>query len=416
MIKKFVIGLLLFLGMVPFLVNASAGAAAKVGGKYYDSLEDAIANASSTDTIVLMSDANLDETIQINKTVNIDLNGRKVTAPSTIFLVEGGTLNVSGPGTIKETEPNYGAIMVKGNTDPVDGDYSVVNVDEDVTLEGWSGVFVGHNTYNAYGVVVNLDGKVNAVNDVNGGTGIGVYVNGNIKHKDDSPVVNISDNAEITSTGNGLYMAGYSTFNIGKANISGVESGIGIKAGILNIDGATIVCTGEDETPTEGYTNGIKASGTAIQIESNNGYAGDIELNIKSGNLKSKNSNVIYEYIGRGDDSLVKSIDLTGGTYVSETNKDVIRTSNSFATKHPSFITGGKYSSNPSSYLESGYTATLDDGLYTVTKSTMSASLVNGTSGSADGGFGKILITLVVIITVGVIGYFNKDRILSFIK
>lgn len=44
----------------------------------------------------------------------------------------------------------------------------------------------------------------------------------------------------------------------------GVESGIEIKAGKLNIDGATVIESGEDKTPTSGYNNVIKASGTAI--------------------------------------------------------------------------------------------------------------------------------------------------------
>ena len=109
------------------------------------------------------------------------------------------------------------------------------------------------------------------------------------------------DGAEVKSTGNGLYIAGYSTFYIGDAYIEGDESAIGIKSGKLIIDGATLVCNGEDYTPTSGYQNGIKPSGATIQIESNNGYKGKMEIDISGGNFISKNSNVIYEYIGRGD-------------------------------------------------------------------------------------------------------------------
>lgn len=416
MFKKIIFSLLLFMAIFPVLVSASVSSAAKVGNKYYDSLEEAIANASSTDTIMLISDVVLDDTLFINKTVNLNLNGNDISAPSSVFQVQGGTLNVSGKGIIRETDPNYGAIVIKGSSDSNDSYYSVVNVNKDVTLEGWSGIFITHDSSKSYGVVVNLDGKVNAVTDASGGTGVGVYVNGNIKHQGNSPVVNISDNAEIISTGNGIYIAGYSTFNIGKAYISGLESGMGMKAGILNIDGATVVSEGKDNTPTEGYNNGIKASGTAIQIESNSGYAGNMKLNIDSGNFKSKESYVVYEYIGKGNSSLVNSIDISGGTFTSEGNKNVFGLSASFKNMHNSFITGGKYSSDPSSYLESGYTATLDDGLYNVVRSTIKA--VSGEDTNIDDGNGviKILAVIIILGVALVLGYMNREKIIGLFR
>lgn len=416
MFKKIIFCLLIFLGINPILVNASAGSLAKVGNNYYDTLEEAIANARSTDTITLISDVTLDDTLLINKTVNINLNGNDISAPSKVFEVEGGTLNITGKGTIKETEPNYGAIMIKGSTDSNDNQYSVVNVGPNVTLEGWSGIFVNHNSGSAYGVVVNLDGKINAVDDTSGGSGVGVYINGNIKHQNNEPVINISDSAEITSTGNGIYMAGNSIFNIDKANISGKESGIGIKSGTLKIDGATITGTGPDATPTEGYNNGIKASGTAIQIESNNGYAGNMNIDIKSGNFKSKNSNVIYEYIGSGTTTQVDSINLSGGTFTSDANKEALSFSDSFKNKHSSFITGGKYSSNPSSYLEPGYTTTLNNDLYSVTKSAMKEVDSDTYNSKENENFKPIIITSIVTIIAGLLLYLNRSKILNILK
>lgn len=417
MFKKIIFIFLLFIVMIPIFANASITSLVKVGGKYYDTLEEAIANASSTDTITLISDVNLDSTLDINKTININLNGNDITSKEKVFLVKGGVLNLSGKGTIKELEPNYGAIMVIGSNDQNNSDYSIVNVGKDVTLEGWSGIFITHEDSKSYGVVVNLDGKISAIDDMSGGEGIGVYVNGNIKHQNNSPVVNIKDDAYIESTGNGLYIAGYTTVNIGESYISGVESGIGIKAGKLNIDGATVVGTGEDKTPTEGYNNGIKASGTAIQIESNNGYAGNIELNIKTGNFKSKNSNVIYEYIGRGNNSLVKSIIISGGTFVSNAKKDVFRFSNQFKSVHDSFITGGGYSSNPSEYLEVGYTSSLDNNLYKVTKSTMkSVSLDKVDINDKSNSLIKWIIILAVVIISFILIYLNRVKILNIFK
>lgn len=415
-IKKIIFYLLLFIELFPFTVNAGIGSTARVGDKYYDTLEEAILNAGINDTITLISNTVLDDTLVINKTVNLNLNGHNITAPSMVFKVNGGVLNLSGSGIIRETKPNYGAIAVIGSTDSNDKDYSIVNVGSNIKLEGWSGIFITHDSYKSYGVVVNLEGDINAVNDVNGDTGIGVYVNGNIKDIDNAPVVNIGDDAEITSTGNGLYIAGYSTFNIGSAYISGTESGIAIKSGKLNIDGASVVSDGEDKTPTEGYNNGVKASGTSIQIESNNGYAGQIELDISDGTFISKNSYVIYEYIGRGTNTTVDSIDISGGNFVSNKNKPVFGLSNPFKTMHTNFIIGGEYSSDPSDYLKNGYTAILDDGVYVVTSS--SAKLVNGSNinTSDSNGLLKIITIIVVIGSAILLVYMNRDKIFNLFR
>lgn len=414
MIRKIVLCLLLVI--VPSIVGASSNSLAIVGGRYYDSLEEAIANAGSNETIKLISDVRLDDTMDINKTINIDLNGNDIIGKSMVFKINGGVLNVSGSGTIREIEPNYGAIAVIGSTNSSDNNYSMVNVGKDVKLEGWSGIFITHDNFKSYGVVVNLDGDINAINDVSGGTGIGVYVNGNIKHIDNCPVVNIGDESDITSTGNGLYIAGYTTVNIGKANISGDESGIGIKAGKLNIKGATITSDGIDKTPTGGYNNGIKASGTAIQIESNSGYAGNMKIDIDSGTFKSKNSYTIYEYIGKGTSTQVNSMDISGGTFIGSSEKGVFGLSDSFVNNNGKFISGGKYSSNPSTYLKSGYTASKDGDIYVVTAS--SSKLVSGYNVNTNDSNGvlKVIATIVIIGVAVVLIYLNRNTIFGIFK
>lgn len=410
MIKKLIFSILLLVYILPISVNASANSLAQVGDNYYDNLLDAISNAGPNDTITLISDSKLDNTLEINKTININLNGNDITAPERVFLVQGGTLNLTGKGTIKETSPNYGAIMVKGSTNRDDEKYSVVNISKDVTLEGWSGIFITHDNNKSYGTEVNFAGTINAVDDTEGSEGIGIYVNGNIKDKHNSPVVNIQDGAKITSTGNGLYIAGYGTYNINKANISGVESGIGVKSGILNIDGATITGTGPDETPTQGYNDGIKASGTSIQIESNNGYAGNIEINIDDGRFVSNHSNVIYEYIGKGTNSQVIALDVSGGTFISDANKEVIRITDSLKKYHNSFISGGKYSSNPNEYLKPGYTTTLENGKYVVTKSTMNP-VIGSNIKEGNSTLGIIFIASIIALSILAYLYINRTKI-----
>lgn len=408
--KKIVLTLMLL--VVPIITLASDNTSFMIGTKAYDNLEDAIKNVKEHETIKMYSNANLNDTITIDKKVNINLNGNNITAPTTIFYVDAGTLNITGKGVIKELEPNYGVIRVMGKSTDTDTPYSIVNISKDVTLQGWTGINVSHTNNKSHGVSINVDGTINAVSDINGDSGIGIYVNGSIQHEESHPKIEITDNAKIYSNGTGLYIAGYSTFNIKDAYIEGVESGLSIKSGKLNIDGATIVCTGKDTTPTEGYNNGVNSSGTAIQIESNNGYAGNIELDIKSGTIKSKNSSVIYEYVGKGDTTQVKSISISGGNFVSETDKKVFLLSNNFKTTHPSFISGGTYSSNPSDYLKTGYSANNEYNKYIVSKSAMA---VFGEKIDNSNSFSNIII-FIVLIFISAVLFINRYKIIKFFR
>lgn len=356
----------------------------------------------------------MNETLEIHKTVNINLNNYNIEAEQMVFLIQGGSLNLSGNGKILETKPNYGAIMLKGSTDPTKKDYSTVSVGSGITLEGWSGIFINHDNKTGYGILVNMNGSINDINDINGDPGAGIYVNGNIQHKDNSPIVNLSNTVKITSSGNGIYAAGYATYNINGAYISGEQSGLGIKSGVFNILDGTIIGTGEDKTPTSGNNNGINASGTAIQIESNSGYAGNIEINIKKGTIESKNSNVIYEYTVNNTKTQVTSINITGGTYISRAGKAVFSLSDSFKTNHSKFISGGSYSSDPTNYLKSGYSTSLNQSsLYEVISSTM--SVFRSSNGNISKPFSLMLAGTLILI-LGVMIYLNRKKVLNLIS
>lgn len=412
--KKLLYIYMFILMVLPISVNASGETLIKVGNNYYGDLQEAIDNASSKDTISLITDISLSDTININKTVNINLNGNTISAKEKVFLIEGGSLHLSGNGTVKETNPNYGAIMIKGSTDPNDIDYSTLKVDKNVTLEGWSGIFINHTNSKSYGTLINFSGKINAVDDIKGDSGIGIYINGSIQDDNNSPIININSDSIINSTGVGLYLAGSSNTNIDNSKITGQDSGISIKSGTLNIKSGTITCNGIDRTPTQGNNNGVNPSGATIQIESNDQYAGNIKLNISGGTLISKHSHVIYEYIVSDNKSNITQLNLSGGTYKSPANKDIFSLSNSFLTKQPKFIKGGKYTSNPEEYLIEGYTSNLLDDLYVVTTSAIKEEF-NMMKEQNNNTIKTILSILVIIITI-VIVYLNKTKILKIIK
>jgi len=370
--------------------------------------------ANSTDIISLTNNVQLEKTLEINKTVNINLNNHTIEADEKVFLVQGGSLNLSGKGKIKETKPNYGAIMLLGSDNSNQKDFTTISVGKDITLEGWSGIFINHNNNTAYGILVNMNGSINAINDTSGGTGIGIYVNGKIKHENNSPIINLSDTAKITSTGNGIYSAGYATYNINGAYISGKEAALGIKSGVFNILDGTIIGNGEDKTPTSGNNNGINASGTAIQIESNPGYKGEIELNIENGTIESKNSNAIYEYTTKNTSTKVKNIDLSGGKYITSNGKNVFSLSDSFKNTHQKFISGGSYSTNPSDYLETGYTITINENsMYEVIVSTMD---VFAQKDKTKNNLILPITTVIIFLSLGLSIYFNRNKLIKLLK
>ena len=410
MLRKFIFSIVLC--FICINVNASSLVAARIGNEYYDSFIEAFNAAGPNDTITLARDIRLTETLNVNKTVNINLNNHVIEAKEKVFMVQGGSLNITGKGTIRELEPYYGAIVIKGSTDPSNRDYSTINVSKDVTLEGWSGIFIDHDNKKSYGVLVNMDGDIKAVSDVEGGPGAGIYVNGYIQDKNNSPVINLGENVKITSTGNGIYSPGYATYNINGAYIEGVESGLGIKSGVFNIFDGTIKGTGEDKTPTSGNNNGINASGVAIQLESNPSYKGEIELKIKNGIIESENTYVIYEYVVNNSPTQVKNIDITGGVYRTNSNKDVFSMSDSFNSTHNSFISGGTFSSNPSNYLKSGYTTSKNsNNMYEVISSTISVFAHNNEKGGSNI---FIWITLIILITFMI--SINRKSIINLIN
>lgn len=408
--------MLLFLILVIHPINtyASDSTLARIGNRYFDSLEDAIAAASSIDIINLTKNVTLNDTININKTVNINLNGNTIQADERVFMVRGGSLNLSGNGKIVETKPNYGAIVMQGSDNPTKKDFSTISVGSGITLEGWSGIFINHYNKTGYGILVNMNGSINAVDDVNGGSGAGIYVNGNIQHEDNPPIVNLSSTTKITSTGNGIYAAGYATYNIDGAYIEGKELGLGIKAGVFNILDGTIIGSGEDKTPTSGNNNGINPSGVAIQIESNPGYAGNIELYIKNGTINSKNSNVIYEYTTNKGSTEVKNINITGGSFTSDSRKSVFLLSDSFKTTHKGFISGGIFSSDPTNYLNNGYSVAKDkNSLYEVVSSTMQVFNINNQNSNTSF---SLIIAMILFFTLGIVTYLKRENIVNFIN
>lgn len=333
----------------------------------YSDMQTAI-DKTVTNTLTLQDDVTLNLTenktyVTIGKDMTIDLNGHNIVSNvNTSFSIIKGNVKFTGQGTITSSIKTHSVIAIKGSNDKKATNYTTVTVDKDVTIDGGYGVLVTYYSSSepyAYGVTVNFNDKANTVWG-------GLYLNGTVQHTENYPVFNVGDGAVING---GIYLAGYAKMNLGKATINSDSVSLGIKSGILNINGTTINNNTESDLDDKPDTNGIDTSTATIQVASNGGYAGNIEINIIDGTFNSKNGPAFSEYIENGDSSRVTKINITGGTFNAAESQKVFSFSDSFAKNAGAFIAGGTYSSTvDSSFVKDGYIANKNGETYVVEK------------------------------------------------
>lgn len=297
---------------------------------------------------VLTGDAIMDEWIQPMRDLTIDLNGYTLTTDKA-FTVYGIELNITGNGVVEETDENNIPFYVYGSRNESDSNFTVLNIDSGVTVRSpYYGFFVPNLSNHAYGVVMNFGGRLEAQD--------GITINGNIQDvAENAPQVNILDGASIVASGHPIYAAGYGHWNIGAATISGSD-GVGIKAGTFNFVNTSVTTTGEFNVPV-GYNNGIYSAGVPIQIESNDGYADNVEININGGEYVSEQGAVVLEYKAKADtQNTVKTFEIAGGTFTAGENQDVFYVSDGFTLT--GFVSGGVFNEPfDLAYLAEGYSA-----------------------------------------------------------
>ena len=374
-------------------------AAVQVGEEYL-TLADAFAQENVT-SIKLISDCAIDEAITVGegKDITLDLNGHSITCSTKpadgsadkyyAFEVNGGKLKVTdtsatqtGQVIAKSDKPGLNQrmfLLKKGELNLDKGKYETniacvvlgadenqatpyshltVGQDAQLNIDYYYAILVADTNGSANGVVVDFDGTSN-----NGA----LYINGTVQTKTGNvPVINVGSHANVTVTTSGdgaVYAAGYGIWNFEKGcQLTGDGSALAIKAGIANINGGTFKATGKDQTPTPGWSNGVNGSGAAIQIESNNKYAGDVEIAIKGGTITSENGYSIYEYLdGSTTATKLKSItvdggDFTGAIAISEALGTAITSKDSTFV-----INNGYFTSDPSAYLADGKVAVSSD-------------------------------------------------------
>ena len=299
------------------------------------------------------------------KKVTLDLNNHNILTQNNRLKVYKGDLILTGKGTINGTMELGAPVVIYGSLDQNDANYSSLTVDENVTLEGDFGAYISSiSKKSIHGVVVNLKGTFKSVSEE---PQAAFTISGNNQDIKNCPIINIYSTAKFISKEYGLYAAGYAIWNIEGATIEGGIGGFGIKAGKINIKNAKIYATGEKVKGTYNG-NGMNATGAAIAIESNNGYAGNIELTIDGGEYISSKGNAIYHYLAPKDaddvvnSKLVTPVEVKGGRFYG--NIDVLE-------PDEIEISGGSFTDElvakkDGVKLVTGVKAVKDGGMYTI--------------------------------------------------
>ncbi len=355
--------------------------------------EEGLVKALATDgTIVLDDSITVSNPINLQgKTITLDLNGHSIKfagGKNKVRLnLKSGSLNITGNGSIIEDVYYTAPIVVYGAETDSGENYSVLTIGKEVTVKGYYGIFVSYDdtksVAHAYGAVININGSVYGGCDAKDATdcGASVYINGNIKDLTGNiPIFNINNGANLISTeSGGIYSAGIATWNIDGATINAKDFGIGIKSGTLNIKNTNIKVTGPAAVGTYNGS-GINPTGAALQIESNNGYAGNITVDIENSKFESVNGKAFYHYFAAptGSTQTVKN-SLLKLTIDGVNFKGGI----DFVEKDNVTIKSGTFTSSVSDYLTNGYTESVSDGVYTVKNVTVTGEglLINGKEG-----------------------------------
>lgn len=309
---------------------------------------DATAFASAVlyaDRIVLENDINRTYRISGGRVLTIDLNGHKISSPSRVFRICGAKVDFIGQGEIFETaDDGYAPIVIKGSKEDV-SDYTVVNIGKDITLRGWTGVFIDQDNGLCYGVKVNCSAKIEKTESFEKDAS-GIYINGSIKATEGNvPVVNL-DGCRINVKSAGIYAAGFAKWNLKNCDIIAENAAVEIRAGEMVIDGGNYEATADPLTVTPNG-NGATVEGAAIGVSQHTTNL-PTRVTIKNGTFRGAYSiweKDVQDEVARD----VITLSVENGTF-----KGAV-----YSQNNASFIKGGTFSDAPAQdYLAEGYAST----------------------------------------------------------
>ena len=338
-----VISMAMIVAMMPIGVFAAEETVVHV--KSIEEFNNALSNTTGQNINIRLEEdlVNVGKVIVIEngKNITIDMNGKNISFSSKKhFTVKNGTLEFKGTGTVSEAEPYFGPVILNGGSQQTETNHSNVIVGENITLRGWSALFIDQNKGSNYGINATVNGKLEGLADTSGDKGSGIYINGQIAATTGAvPNIKIGSTATIESVGDGIYAAGYAKWNIEGAKITGA-TGIEIRAGELTVSENTeITGTSAPKTVTPNG-NGSTTDGAGIAIAQHTTGL-PIDVKIISGDIKGFSA--LYESNPQKNsvENIAKvKIAVSGGNFTAIKGG----TNAIYSEDKKNFITGGTYS------------------------------------------------------------------------
>ena len=353
----------------------AAGAVAVVDNTAYTTLEAAIESATEADTIQLLQDVTIG-TIIAENSFTLDLN---------TYEISGGLLYISG-----STAADTGIVVSISNGSINAADYGILinnnaelNLSDVVIDSALYGIFVPVEVnyvaavqpaaVNIQGGSVNGDDSAMVICGVGDGVATptkliangtkftgGIYgISGNgSAHNTYIELNDCSVTAGSEEGGIGIYHPQKGEIVINGSEITGIDSGIEIRAGELNISGDTVITATATEFSARPNTNGTTMSGVAVAVSQHTTNL-PIAVNITGGTLKGVKA--LYEEDLQDEESSNISVTVSGGTFEGDVGSENVT----------GFISGGSFQTLPNeTLLGSGYAGVQYNGLYVVVKET----------------------------------------------
>ena len=389
-----------------------SNAAAVVNGTYYGTLAEAVGAAQDGQTVTVLKDL-ATAPVTTSAGITLDLDGHTLRIVSDTSGVAYGLQFTAGTGVVKngtvidmrgegKTAQNMIALNVTGATKVTTSSVEfqtyqprtlaspyynkVVEVSDGGTLTLDAGTVLrdlpngddNDETYGAIGVSIMGAGEESAPTTltVNEGTrietGSAAIMGNGTKH---NTVINING-GELTGTdGYAIYHPQSGELNITGGRLTGGETGIEIRAGKLNLSGDAVITAKGIPTTTTPNGSGTTTVGAGIAVTQHTTKL-PLKVNISGGTISGYTA-LYQSNPEKNDDDALKKVELnvTGGTFVA-TNSGTLAV---YSENKTSFISGGRFSFDPSDYVTEGKIAVAEDGMYGIQdKNTTAAEVVAG--------------------------------------
>ena len=251
------------------LINPDA--IAMIDDKCYEDLNTAISEAMGRE-VKLTKDIELNDRLKISNTVILNLNSHTITTTGTnrIQAIDYANLTIKNGNIVGESY----ALQAQDN--------AILNVANDVNI-----------TTGVYGITIWDKAQINTSANITV-TDDGYGISGNGSDFTQNTIINVNGGTISAPNGAALYLPQPGTTNITGGTLTG-NTVIGIKAGILNINGGELTATGEKNDP-DMISNGFNYTGDVIYVEENPNYNDNIQIDITGGALTSTNGYIIQEY------------------------------------------------------------------------------------------------------------------------